>query len=295
MSKPLGGLGRGLGALIPQAIQPKIETGIAAGEAIDLDTAHGLRILEISPDAIVENPHQPRLFFNEEDLHDLKMSIQEHGILQPLVVTKKGPGAYELIAGERRLRASRAIGLKVVPVIVRDEITEQKKLELALIENIQRAQLNAVEEAKGYQGLMDLFGLTQQEVGDRVGKSRSNVANTIRLLELDPAMLEALGDGRITRSHARTLLAEGDVGKRRVLFDRMLNGGVTVREAEAATYTAGRKMTDGKDATVLTLEKELREALGTKVMINMKNGSGKLQIAFYSKEELKKLIERLTK
>jgi ParB family chromosome partitioning protein len=128
MSKPLGGLGRGLGALIPQAIQPTIETGVKAGEAIDLDTAHGLRILEISPDAIVENPHQPRLFFNEEDLHDLKMSIQEHGILQPLVVTKKSPGAYELIAGERRLRASRAIGLKVVPVIVRDEITEQKEV-----------------------------------------------------------------------------------------------------------------------------------------------------------------------
>lgn len=292
MVKPQGGLGRGLGALIPSAIQPSAITERGEEQKIDLDIAHGLRVIEVDPAAISENPHQPRLYFADEELHDLELSIKEHGILQPLVVTKSGPTTYELIAGERRLRASRRLGLKAIPVIVRDEMTGQKKLELALIENIQRAQLNAVEEAKGYQALIELFGLTQQEVADRVGKSRSNVANTLRLLELGEEMLAAVGEGRITRSHARTLLAEEDLGKRKALFDRMLEGGVTVREAEAMTYTAPRASA-GKDATTLTIEKELREALGTKVAVSMKDGKGKVQISFYSKEDLRKLIQRI--
>lgn len=292
MVKPQGGLGRGLGALIPSAITPVAKTE-EGEEKIDLDVAHGLRVIEINPKDIVENPHQPRLYFSEEELHDLMLSIKEHGILQPLVVTKKGPGVYELIAGERRLRASRMLGLEKVPVIVRDEMTEQKKLELALIENIQRAQLNAVEEAKGYQGLIELFGLTQQEVAERVGKSRSNVANTMRLLDLSPEILTALAEERITRSHARTLLAEPDLAKRKALFERILEGGVTVREVEAATTKT--RLVEGKDAATLTIEKELREALGTKVSVQMHQGRGKIQITFYSKEDLKKLIERLIK
>ena len=294
MAKPQGGLGRGLGALIPSAIQPAKVSDTGDEEKIDLDVVHGLKIVEVDPSQIVENPHQPRLYFSDEELHDLELSIKEHGILQPLVVTKKGPGLYELIAGERRLRASRNTGLKKIPVIVREDITEQKKLELALIENIQRAQLNAVEEAKGYRALMELFNLTQQEVADKVGKSRSNVANTLRLLDLNEEMLGALVEGRITRSHARTLLAEANPEKRKALFERMLQGGVTVREAEAVTYHTPRNAKE-QDAAVLTIEKELREALGTKVSVKMYAGRGKVQIAFYSKEDLRKLVERLLK
>lgn len=293
MMKPTGGLGRGLGALLPTAVQPRTTTPSGEEKIVDLDLAHGLKIIDINPNQIVENPHQPRKHFSPEELHDLGQSIKEHGILQPLVVTKKGPAQYELIAGERRLRASREIGLEKVPVIVRDEISDQKKLELAIIENTQRQELSAIEEARAYQALIELFGLTQQQVSEKVGKSRSVVANTIRLLDLDEDMLNAVEDGRLSRSHARTLLAEDDRQARRKLFEAILGGGVTVREAEAYAYSSARKMAEEKDANVLAIEKELREKLGTKVQIQMHEGRGKINISFYSRAELKKLIEKL--
>jgi ParB family chromosome partitioning protein len=173
-------LGRGLGSLIPQK-QSITEQVVPEARTI---------VLEVSVDDIVENPRQPRHHFSPADLEDLIGSIKEHGILQPLVVTRSGSG-FELIAGERRLRASRTLGLKTVPVIVR-EADEQQKLELALIENIQRQDLSPVEEAIAYKALLDEFNLTQEEVGKRVGKSRSNVANIVRLLELTEPMLLAL-------------------------------------------------------------------------------------------------------
>lgn len=300
MVKPQGGLGRGLGALIPSAASKSntSDTDWVKESLADEDSEdHGLRIIEIAPSDVVENPHQPRLYFAEDDLEDLKNSISEHGILQPLVVTRKEGGGYELIAGERRLRASKAIGLEKVPVIVRDEITEQKKLELALIENIQRAELNAIEEAKGYQALMELFDLTQQQVSERVGKSRSNVANTLRLLDLGAEMQMALADGRISRSHARTLLAEKNLETRKALFEEMLKGDFTVREAEEVAY-GGSPISGVKerDAALLTVEKELMEFLGTKVKVSMnKSGKGKVQISFYSKDDLKELLEKMGK
>ena len=186
MSQPQGGLGRGLGALIPQKIAPEPDSD--AGKVI----AAGVN--EISVDAIVANPHQPRKDFSASDLEDLLSSIKEHGILMPLVVTDKGEGEYELIAGERRLRASRMLGLEKVPVVVRTA-TEQQKLELAIIENIQRQNLNAVEEAQAYQAMVDQFSLKQEEVATRMGKSRSHIANTMRLLELDEGILNALSSG----------------------------------------------------------------------------------------------------
>lgn len=294
MAKPQGGLGRGLGALIPSAATEKVEHKKVSTESQE---DHGLRIILVNPKEIKENPHQPRLYFAEEDLADLKTSIAEHGILQPLVVTRRSGGGYELIAGERRLRASRGLGLDVVPVIVRDEITEQKKLELALIENIQRAELNAVEEAKGYQALMELFDLTQQQVADRVGKSRSNIANTLRLLDLDAEVQIAISDGRISRSHARTLLAEKDPVKRKRLFEEMLKGDFTVRDAEEVAYRGSSlKGVHEKDAALQTVENDLQEFLGTKVSVTMnKSGKGKVQISFYSKGDLKALLEKIAK
>ena len=292
MNRPAGGLGRGLGALIPQ--QP-IQTKSAEGKTETIDVASSLRILDVPPDAISENPHQPRKEFSSAELEDLLASIKEHGILQPMVVTEKTPGSYELIAGERRLRASRMLGLEKVPVVVRQQASDQEKLELALIENIQRQQLSAVEEARAYEGLADLFDLTQEQIAQRVGKSRSFVANTMRLLELDEDILRALSDGKITRSHARTLLSESDLEKRKALFEQMLTGKMTVRQAEAKAGNGKRKnqKSNSKDPNVIALEDELREALGTKVAIDMKNGSGKVTMHFFSKEELKALIKKL--
>ncbi len=292
MNKPQGGLGRGLGALIPQIIAPEAQT--EAGQEAQTQ----LKIAEVAPDRIVPNPHQPRRQFNEQELADLVASIKEHGILQPLVVTELGDGRYELIAGERRLRASKVAGLAKVPVVIRGA-SKQEKLELALIENIQRHDLNPVEEAMAYQSLMDLFGLSQEEVALRVGKSRSQVSNTIRLLGLDQDVLDALAEKRITRSHARTLLSEPDRAKRKQLFRDMLEGQVTVRQAEAiagagVAEARSQRSHAEKDPNVIALETAIRDALGTKVSISMREGKGTINIAFYSKADLRNLVEKLT-
>lgn len=276
-------LGRGLGSLFSQA--PTLTEQV-------IPTAKG-QLLEIALEKIVENPRQPRRHFSPAQLEDLIGSIKEHGILQPLVVTVLDDG-YELIAGERRFRASKALGLKTVPAIVR-EANEQEKLELALIENIQRQQLNAVEEALAYKALIDEFSLTQQQVAERVGKQRSTVANIVRLLDLDESMLEAIVDGRLTKSHARTLLAEADPDRRQQLFEQMLRGDVSVREAEArvgATSTRRRKGPEEVDPNILAHEKTLRERLGTKVKIRERAGRGTITIDFYSREELMELLDR---
>jgi len=275
-------LGRGLGSLIPQ--KQTITEQV-------LPEAHRA-VLEIATDHIRQNPRQPRQHFSPSDLEDLINSIKEHGILQPIIVTSTKDG-YELIAGERRLRSAKALGLKTVPAIVR-EANEQQKLELALIENIQRQDLNAIEEALAYKALIEEFNITQEDVGRRVGKSRSNVANILRLLDLPEEMLIALREGRITKSHARTLLAEPDAAKQRILFQSMLQGGVTVREAEARVTGLQKKTVQkGKDPNIVAHEKRLREILGTKVNIQERAGKGKISIEFYSREELMTLLDHL--
>lgn len=320
MQKVQGGLGRGLGSLLPQPVLRSSEPSRSEGGSIAISApqvlvapmpARGLDerrsespiapavsesisalndlILHISPNNIVANPRQPRLIFVQDDLTDLMASVQEHGILQPLIVTDRGDGTYELIAGERRLRSARAVGLETVPVIVR-KATDQQKLELALIENIQRADLNAVEEARAYNALIEEFDLTQEEVAGRVGKSRSEITNTVRLLDLASDMLDAVSDGRISKSHARTLLAEPDREKRRVLFERMLGGGVTVRKAEEAT----RKPSLFKDPNMAALEITLREKLGTKVTIDVKNTESVIGIHCYSREDLMEMVKKLS-
>jgi ParB family chromosome partitioning protein len=282
MTKPA--LGRGLGSLIPHKQ--------TLTEQVIPDAHH--EVLDIPVADVVENPRQPRTHFSPSELEDLINSIQEYGIIQPLIMTRRG-SQFELIAGERRLRAARTLGLKTVPAIIRDA-NEQQKLELALIENIQRQDLNAIEEALAYRALIDEFNLTQEQVAKRVGKSRSNITNILRLLDLPEEILVALKEGKISKSHARTLLAEPDPQKQFALFQQMLKGGVSVREAEARVGLKhpGSGPKNGKDPNILAHEKRLRELLGTKVDITESAGKGKISISFYSREELLDLLDRLS-
>ncbi len=276
-------LGKGLDSLIPQK---KTYTQQAIPGAIT-------QVLQIPVDDITENPRQPRRHFSPSDLEDLIGSIKEHGIIQPLVVTHEN-GEYILIAGERRLRASRTLGLPTVPAIVR-EADEQQKLELALIENIQRQDLNPVEEAIAYKALIDEFGVSHDDVSKRVGKARSTVSNTIRLLDLSEEILKALSEGRIQKTHARTLLGEPDLQKRDMLFHQILEGKMTKDEVEARVYKKPSKPRKGvKDPNIVAHEKYLREVLGTKVQIKENGGKGKIIIQFFSKEELLRVLDELT-
>lgn len=277
------GLARGLGSLIPQ--KNSLTSQVLP------QTRDGYQEVEVS--AIIANPYQPRSHFSASEMEDLMASVKEHGILQPLVLTRKGNG-FELVAGERRLRAAQGLGLRTVPAIIRTA-SEQQKLEIALIENIQRQQLNALEEAMAYRALMDEFNITQQDVSNRVGKSRSEVANTVRLLDLPEEAQAALRDGKISRSHARTLLAETNQTKQLALLQAMLSGTMTVRDAEASVYpNPKRTKVVAHDPNVAAHEKRLREILCTKVLINERKGSGNIAIYFYSKAELLDLLDKLS-
>lgn len=275
----------------PVAVATPAELPAAAVELIPI----GERILHVPVGDIVPNPFQPRREFHPEELEELIASVKEFGILQPLVVTQKADGRFELIAGERRLRSAREAGLKKVPVIVR-AASEQEKLELALIENIQRADLSPIEEAHAYAKLMEEFHLTQEQAAQRVGKSRSVVANTLRLLNLPADMQMALADGRISMSMARVLCGMDEVKERKAMFERMLEGNYNVREAE--THARERKNGPAakstiRDANLLAVEEELRRVLGTKVAVQKKGPNGRITIEFYSDEEFKDLINRL--
>ncbi|MDA1038094.1 MAG: ParB/RepB/Spo0J family partition protein [bacterium] len=276
------GLARGLGSLIPQKESLTAQVLPQTQEGFE----------EVPVEKIVENPYQPRTHFSASGLEDLMTSIKEHGIMVPIIVTSEGNG-YELIAGERRLRAARSLGLKTVPAIVRSA-SSQQKLELALIENIQRQQLGALEEAVAYRALIDEFNLTQVEAAERVGKSRSEVANTIRLLDLPDDVKQALAEGKITRSAARTLLAEKDPKKLKEMFQAMISGRMTVRDAESSVRGSSKSNRSTKDPNLQAHEQKLREILGTKVEISERAGKGKMTIHFYSKAELSDLIQQLT-
>lgn len=308
MIRRQSGLGRGLGALIPQKEQsatahtvPKIEeddkeevgkVDVSVVEQEDGDVNGEERIRQIPVEEIRPNSYQPRLFFDHAGMEDLVSSIKEHGILQPLVVMPRGEdGKHELIAGERRLRAAKIGGLRTVPVIVRSA-TNQQKLELAIIENVQRKNLNAIEEAKAYERLQSEFNLTQDDIGSRVGKSRSQIANLIRLLDLEEEMQNAVASGRISVSNARTLLSIDDPEERQALFERMQKGEMTVRQAEARTTGSRRRRMI--DPNVMELEGQLRTIFGLRVNLKRKpTGEGELRIGFQNDEDLKKILAKI--
>lgn len=282
----MSGLGKGLGALIPK----KITT---AGALAHPSGDHPPR--EVPIDSVVPNPRQPRTRFDQRELEELVASVRAHGILQPLVVTKKGDGVYELVAGERRLRAAKIAGLRNVPVFVRESVDDRERLELALIENVQRQDLNAMEEARAYEALQKEFGLTQEDIALRVGKSRPHVANVLRLLTLPAEIQEALQAGKITFSHARTLLGAKTLAEQMSLFRQLLAGGMPVRAVEHAVSRGRRERIRVKDPATAAREGALRAALGTKVTIEKRGAGGDIRIAYYSEEELLALVQKITK
>ena len=283
MAPRKSGLGRGLEALIP-----------AAGEGA---AAAAQGVIDVPLASITPNPHQPRSSIRDQDLVELAASIQEHGIIQPLVVNRVSEG-YQLIAGERRWRAARLAGLDTVPVVVKD-VAPSEMLELALVENLQRSDLNALEEAIAYRQLTEEFGLTQEQVARRVGKSRVAVANTLRLLKAARGVQQALLEGQISEGHARALLGLERAQAQEAALKTVVKRGLNVRQAEELVRRLlGVRQQEQRPAREVApemraLEAQFREALGTKVSLTRKGAGGRIVIHFYSDEELDALYERI--
>lgn len=281
-------LGRGLAALIGEMDRPMpVETSPTAADG------------RVPIEFITPNPKNPRRHFGDLELTDLAQSIREHGLVQPVVVRPAGQaGRYELIAGERRWRAAQRAGLTEVPVIVRD-VNDRTALELAIIENVQRADLNPIEEALGYQQLIDEHNYTQADLGQVIGKSRSHVANTLRLLKLPDVIRDMLVDGALSAGHARTLVTAADPA---ALAKEIVAGGLSVRQAEALAQMPAAERANPKPSTpvekdpdTLALERLLTDVTGLKVSIAHKEKGGELRIAYRTLEQLDELCRRLKK
>lgn len=245
--------------------------------------------------SIVPNPHQPRIQFSEEKLLELAQSIREHGILQPLIVTRIGE-TYELIAGERRLQAAKIVGLAEVPVVVR-KAEEQQKFEFAIIENIQRHDLNPIEEARAYDRLSKEFQLSQEDIAKKMGRSRSAIANTLRLLQLPVEIQRAVATDKISEGHAKALLSIENSEKQRALFDLIVRNSLTVREAEMRSRefsTKSPRKGVSKDPELEAKERKLSEVFGTKVRIAKTGNGGMIRIDYFSDEEFTGIFSKLS-
>jgi ParB family transcriptional regulator, chromosome partitioning protein len=309
------GLGRGLSSLIPPkrkttfdeapakinepqdnfnyfgAAQTKPDT-VSQVQSVPALTKNSVSEVELSK--ISENPHQPRMKFDETKLNELAESIKQHGVIQPIVLTRDGE-KYEIIAGERRFQASKLAGLSKIPAIVR-EASNQEKLELAIVENIQRHDLNPIEEAKSYKKLSEEFEMAQEEIAVKLGKSRSAVANKIRLLNLPVEIQKALIEGKITEGHAKLLLAIPNPEKQRAFYELIIKNNLTVRQTEDKTkditvHTHKRSL--NVDPKIKDLENNLTGILGTKVKISKSGNGGKIVIEYYSEEELNNILGKI--
>lgn len=305
MSKQRG-LGRGFDSLIPTQLdeQTAKEVGVAPAKTAGDDV-----VLQVSPADIDPNPHQPRSHFDDTQLADLADSIREHGVLQPLVVTKTENGSYELIAGERRLRASKLAGLNKVPVIVRS-FGEQQKLELAIIENVQRAQLNPVETALAYQKLADEFNLSLDEISKKVGKAKSTVSNMMRLLQLPESAQKAVAEGTISEAHGRAILALSDADLQYAMLEKIVAEDMNVRQAEqysrevkqgkgntsandTATQNQSANQVDSRAAEQVA--GDLSNTLGLKVTQQSTAKGGKIVIHYQSDTDLQQIERAINK
>lgn len=312
----LGGLGKGLGALIPSDLDDPRPTASSAGAASgsaepDDDRAH---LVELPIDSLVPNPNQPRVHFDEETLEELAASIREIGVLQPVLARDMGNGAYQLVAGERRWRAARRAGLTTIPAVVR-RTDDLSSVEHALVENLHRQDLTPLEEAAAYQQLIEDFGLTHEQVSGRVGKSRSAVTNTLRLMTLPPSIQHLLADGRLSAGHARALLGSPDRAFQEHLAKRAVADGLSVRAVEDAIRdrqaggadpraqgVTGGTPQDGAGLSPVTrlrppglleLEHLLAEHLDTKVAVTMGAKRGKVSIDFADLEDLERIYRHM--
>lgn len=297
-------LGKGLGAILPSAGGDDANTALDERQFYNFEerARAARKIVEIELDSILPNPYQPRENFSEDSLAELASSIAEHGIIQPVTVRQRHDGEYELISGERRVRAARLAGLERVDAYVRTAGTDDL-LELALVENIQREDLDPIEEALGYQRLIDECDLTQAQVAVKVGKDRSTVANALRLLRLSPAVQRALRDGRVTAGHARVLVVVEDTAAQEAILNRIVEEELSVR----ATEDLVRRLANGappqkpqrtngaspESWQITALTDRLRTRFGTQVAIKHKAGKGRIEIAYYSREDLERVIEML--
>lgn len=289
------GLGKGLDALFPSNVDINTLSG-------DVQNSTSEKIIEMKINDIEPNVNQPRKVFDDEKIEDLAASIAEHGVLQPIIVAKKD-NYYQIIAGERRWRASKKVGLKTIPAIVRD-YDEKKIREVSLIENIQRQDLNAIETAKAIRELMEEHNLTQEELAKTLGKSRSAIANTLRILNLDERVQEMVQEGKITEGHARTLAAIESPQKQYKLAMEIIDLDLSVRDAEELTKEekktskkAGKKKETSKlEVIYKDIENRLKKALETKVSFRpMTKSRGKIIIEYYTSEELERILEILEK
>lgn len=275
-------LGKGLSALIPEKSKPSSEG-----------------VTYLKTESIKDNSLQPRTNYDDEKLENLKASIKEKGVLQPILVRQKND-TYEVVAGERRLRAARSLNLAQVPVIIK-EVSDQEALVIALIENIQREELNPIEEAEAYKRLIEQFHYTQEAVAHSVGKDRSTVANLMRLLNLPENIKKTVYDGKLSVGHARALLSIESVVERNRLFDLTIKKQLSVRELENLVVAGGKggsrreKQKKVKDYEVISLEEELQKTLGTKVRIIFQKKRGKIVIEYYSLNDLDRIIQLIRK
>ncbi|MFZ5816195.1 MAG: ParB/RepB/Spo0J family partition protein [Bacillota bacterium] len=276
------GLGRGLQALIPE---------VEVSER-DRDSIMEIEISQVKP-----NPNQPRKEFDQVRLEELAASVKEHGIVQPIVVRQKGDG-YEIVAGERRWRAAKMAGLKKVPALVR-EFSEAETMEIALIENLQREDLNPLEEAEAYRVLMETFKLTQEQLADRLGKSRPQIANTLRLLQLSEAARQQVRSGRLSMGHAKVLLGVADRRRQEELALRAVEEGLSVRQVEELTREVaparkgGVRKSEEMTPDLREVESRLREFFGTPVRLHLSREKGRIEITFFGEEGLGRILDTL--
>ncbi len=290
---PRRSLGRGLDALIPTNIEPSAEAEILSAKKVQ-EYKDG--VVEIDIDRVISNKAQPRKFFDDSKIVELAESIKEHGVIQPIIVKKSGDN-WMIIAGERRWRASRVAGLKKIPAIVKD-YSERELMEVSLIENIQREDLNPVEEAEAYEKLIEEYNFTQEDLGKSVGKDRSTITNSLRLLKSSEGVKEKLIIGELSTGHARAILGLHDKSREPELLKLVLNGHLSVRETEklvkkfnTVEETPSEQVDEQEAAAIADLQDRMIKLLGTKVSLTANKGKGKVVIEFYSNEDLERILD----